>query len=141
MAFRAAFFKGTHPGFIGLFNRFIRFWTRGKYSHMAIIFSDDLTGTSTFKGGGVTLALLTYVDTDWDYLPLPEYLEEDSRKWFEEHKGNAYDWNAVVRFGLGFIPEPENKYDCSSSCLSSLKYNEAFRFDPNSSHSVVSMIK
>ena len=141
MAFQAAFFKGNHTGIKGLYNRFVRFWTNGKYSHMALIFSDEMTGSSTWTDGGVFLDKRLYNDSDWDYVTLPDYLESKSRAWFENHKGNAYDWVANIRFGLGFIPDDIDKFDCSGSCLASLGFIDSFRYDPNAAHSAILMVK
>lgn len=43
----AAFYKSTRPGWTGLYNRIIRWWERGDYSHCELIFSDGLAASSS----------------------------------------------------------------------------------------------
>ena len=59
---QVAFYKGTRSGLSGLFNRLVRWWTRGPYSHCEVVFTDEpskdggvLCGSSSKLDGGVRL--------------------------------------------------------------------------------------
>ena len=45
--FKAAFYKGTHPGVAGIYNRLVRWWTRSPYSHVELIFFDGGSGADS----------------------------------------------------------------------------------------------
>ena len=131
MAFKIAFFKGNHPGLGGIYSRFVRWWTIGKYSHAELVFSDGISASSAFMDGGVRFKKVVYNDTDWDFLTLPDVLENDAKIWFIQHNGKAYDYWANIRFALGFMPDSKDKYQCIEACMASLGFNDAWRFEPN----------
>ena len=138
MTFRAGFFKGTHTGVSGLYNRFVRFWTRGDYSHMILMFSDGNSASATYLGGGIAITpSLPDDNTQWDYIELPLELESTARNWFELHNGKAYDIMANLRFGFGFLPPGNDKYDCSESCMEALGFPAGWRFEPNAAYDVL----
>lgn len=141
MAFQAAFYKGTNPSYVGWFNRFVRWWTHGSYSHMEILFSDGISASSTWKGGGVHFVNTIYNLTDWDMVDLPPSLETNSRAWFKSNENKAYDYWADARFILGFVPSSKDKYQCAEACMLSLGFEDAWRFEPNISKSAAIRLK
>jgi hypothetical protein len=128
---KAAFYKGTRPGLHGLYNRFVRWWTRGNYSHIEVMFSDGMSGSSSFLDGGVRFKKIDFDPANWDFIDLPDELESASRAWFTTHEGKAYDYWMNLRFCFGFMPESKDKYACSESCMASLGFTDAWRFEPN----------
>lgn len=135
--FRAAFYKGTRPGIYGLYNRFVRFWTRGRYSHMELIFSDGISASSSFLEGGVRFKDIKYNPDNWDFIILPNELEGFSRQWFELKKGKAYDYWAVIRFIFGGVSESKDKYQCAEACMESLTFTDGWRLEPNSVYAIL----
>lgn len=128
---KAAFYKGTHAGLAGLGNRFIRWWTRGIYSHMELVFSDGLNASSSWLDGGVRQKKIDIDNDSWDYVDLPDGGETTARVWFAQHEGKAYDYWADVRFMFGFAPASKDKWMCSEACMTALGYDQAWRFEPN----------
>jgi hypothetical protein len=129
--FRAAFYKGTRPGLPGLFNRFVRFWDRGQYSHMELVFNDGLSASSSFLESGVRFKKIDFDPTRWDFIDLPDERESAARAWFSAHAGKAYDYWADIRFMYGFAPSSKDKWMCSEACMEALGFKEAWRFSPN----------
>jgi hypothetical protein len=115
---KAAFYKGTHPGIPGLYNRFVRWWTRGIYSHAEIVFSDWTSASSSFMDGGVRLKKIKFDPAIWDFIDLPD------------------DW-MNLRFCFGFMPDSKDKYACSEACMASLVFTDSWRFDPNAMASIL----
>lgn len=139
MSFRAAFYKGTRPGLYGLYNRVVRLWTRGKYSHVEIVFNDGVSASASFLDGGVRFKCIDYDPAKWDFINLPEGLEHNTKGWFVNYDGAAYDYWAVLRFLLGLVPESKNKWMCSEAGMAALGFKQTWRFEPNSMYAVLEM--
>jgi len=136
---KAAFYKGTRPGVPGLYNRFVRWWTRGIYSHMELSFSDGISASSSFLDGGVRFKAITFDAAHWDLVDLPSAWESRARAWFIAHNGKAYDYWADLRlFIFGPAPASADKYMCSESCMAALGFTDAWRFEPNAAKAVLS---
>jgi hypothetical protein len=129
--FALASYKGTRPGFQGLFNRIVRARTRGIYSHTEVLFSDGVSASSSFLDGGIRFKRIEYKDDKWDLQPLPAHLEASARAFFEARVGKAYDYWSNFQIAFGFAPNSTDKWMCSEAAMDSLGLNEAWRFDPN----------
>lgn len=134
---RACFYKGTKPGLIGVAERLTRFWTRGPYSHMELNFSDGLCGSSVYTDGGVRVKRILLPDADWDFVTLPDSLEAAARAWFVAHNGEPYDIFADMRFAFGFLPPSKNRWMCVEACLTSLGFEQAYRFEPTGAQDIL----
>lgn len=134
---KIAFYKGK-----GMWaDSLIRWWTKGPYSHCELVFTDGVWGTAFYQGG-LLLRPRTVADTDWDYVDLPASLEADARKWFEQHKGKAYDYLGLARFVFGFLHPSRDKWFCSRACADALGMTDGWREDPNGLHAeIISMAK
>lgn len=140
---RAAFYKGTRPGWQGMYNRLVRLWTRGKYSHMELVLNDSgLSGSSSFVDGGVRCKFIEYSESNWDFLELSVPLSAQLRVlvWLNGHHGAAYDFWGNIRFMLGFIPHSKDKYQCAEACMEALGFEDAWRFEPNSAYATLKFI-
>ncbi len=133
----AAFYRGTRPGVPGIYNRLVRRWERGDYSHCELIFSDGMSGSASFMDHGVRLKQIDYDSSRWDFLVLPDELETDARAWFEAHKGEPYDLMGNVHLVIGFFPHDSDHSFCSEALAESLGIMEAFRLGPNALYSVL----
>jgi hypothetical protein len=129
--FYAAFYKGTRPGLQGLFNRAVRWWDNGRYSHCELVFSDGLSASSSFIDGGVRFKAIDYDNERWDIVQLPAQLEADARAWFEEHRGAGYGVMANVRFVLDFLSAERKQFNCSGAFAAALGVTDSWRFTPN----------
>ena len=132
MSFRIAFYKGTRPGIAGLYNRLGRWLDHGPYSHCELVFSDGMSGSSSFMDGGVRIKFIGYTSVDcWDFVNLPAQYEADARKWFVEHDGQKYDVMGNINALLGFVPHSSDKSFCSEAIAESLGLNDGWRYKPN----------
>lgn len=131
MTFRAAFYKGTRPGLAGTYNRLIRWWDNGKYSHCELIFSDGLAASASFLDRGVRFKQIDFDPARWDFINLPADLEADARQWFTKHEGSGYDVIGNLRFALDFLPDNKHKWFCSEALAAAIGLSETWRLGPN----------
>lgn len=134
---RAAFYKGTRPGLAGLYNRLVRFWSRGQYSHIELVFSSGLSASSSYMDGGVRYKKIDFDARKWDYIELPAHMEADAEAWFTRNAGKAYDFWSVLRFWQGWLPQGKDKYQCAEAVMAALGFDDAWRFEPNSAAAVL----
>lgn len=128
----AAFYKSTRPGLAGLYNRLVRWWERGPYSHCELIFSDGLAASSSYMDGGVRFKRIVFNPDNWDFIELPENFDESAaRAWFVEHEGEPYDLRGNLSFALDFIPNDPSKSFCSKALGAALGIIESWRLGPN----------
>lgn len=135
---KAAFYKGNHR----LFNKLTAWWDNGIYTHMELVFSDQVAASSSFSDGGVRFKSIKFDGSRWDFIELPERLfcERDARVWFDVNKGRKYDFSGLIRFVADALPENRTKFFCSEACLSALNIKEAWRFTPNSAYILLNSI-
>lgn len=135
---KAAFYKGKHR----LFNRLTAWWDNGIYTHMELVFSDQIAASSSFSDGGVRFKSIQFDDSKWDFIELPRKLfnERDARVWFDVNKGRKYDFCGLIRFVADALPENRTRFFCSEACLSALNIKESWRFTPNSAYILLNSI-
>lgn len=127
----AAFYKGVRPGINGIYNLLIKGWTRGKYSHVEIVFSDGTSASSSFLDGGVRFKYIDFSGGNWDLLKLDQFDELSARRWFAQHDGQRYDLFGVGRFIVGFVGETKKRWFCSEAVAEALGFKDSWRFEPN----------
>lgn len=130
-----AFYKGTRPGFQGIFNRLVRWWTNGPYSHCEMVIKTlpcglSLCASSSFIDGGVRFKYIRLHPDNWDLIKINANPVEVA-KWFELRKGAGYDTLGLFRFIGQRGDGHKDKYLCSESCGGSLGIVEPWRLDPN----------
>lgn len=131
MTFRAAFYKSTHAGLPGLYNRAVRWITHSQYSHCELIFSDGMAASSSFMDGGVRFKSDIDFNTDkWDFIKLPDELELAARTWFNKHTGDKYDIKGNLHFIFGAIGDNADKEFCSEALAAALDVPDPWRFSP-----------
>jgi hypothetical protein len=127
-----AFYKGVRPGISGLYNRLGRHLDRGPYSHCEMVFSNGLSGSSSYVDKGVRFKLIGYSSVGyWDFLPLPSTLEDRAFAWMHRHQGLKYDILGNLRFASNFARDSEDKWFCSEAIMSMSGFPEAYRFGPS----------
>lgn len=137
---KAAFYKGTQPGFLGWYNRLIRWWTKSPYSHCELVFSNGLSGSSSFMDDGVRFKYIHFDPTKWDLIDLPDHLESAAKGWFLDHLGEDYDLRGVLHFVWGPARQGKREATCGEALMAALGFNEPWRFTPAAAHAVLSRL-
>ena len=131
---KVAFFKGGKTG--TFLDKAIAWWTRGPYSHCAVVLSTDpITNISQMvdsnHGTGVKAYSLVLDPADWDIMDAPDnWSVESCKTWFDSHMGQGYDYLGL----LGIISPVGNEYKhwfCSEAVGASFGIKQPWRFDPN----------
>lgn len=134
---RVAFYTSTRPGLPGLYNRIVRWWDRGPRSHLELIFSDGQAAGASYLDGGVRFKTIEFDPARWDFIDLPDHMEQAARDWFVAHENRAYDLLGNLRFVIGFLPQSRDKWFCSSAVAAALGFTDCWRYGPNTLYSAV----
>lgn len=140
MTFQAAFYRGTRPGVQGIYSRAVRTWTRSRYSHVELIFSDGIAASSSFIDGGVRFKLIDFDLEHWDIVDLPDALEPEARAWFVAHAGDGYDVVGNVHFIIAPVGDAKTLWFCSEAVAAALGLPDPWRYDPGTLASAVTLI-
>lgn len=135
-----AFYKANSPGLAGLYNRAVRWWTAGKYSHVELVFNDGMSASSSYRDGGVRFKRIQFDPEKWDCLIVSDKLESAARNWFAQHGGEAYDLLGNFHFVVSPVTGDKDKWFCSEAVAASLGLAEPWRYDPNSLYNVLNSI-
>ena len=132
---KIAFYKGTHEGLPGLFNRAVRWWTRGAYSHTEMVFEQNADGqylcaSASKMDGGVRFKNIILDPDKWDVFEINAD-RDYAYQWFKEREGLKYDVLGLFGFVIRRLEDDAGKYFCSEACAASIGITEAWRFDPN----------
>ena len=127
---KIALYKATHSGMAGVYNRLVRWWDNGIYSHCELVFSDGISASSSYMDKGVRFKNIVYDPAKWDFIEVPDRYELAARAWFEAHVGQGYDLIGNARFALGFLDSPSDKWFCSDSIFAALGFKEPWRISP-----------
>lgn len=122
-----------------------RCFTKGDYSHCELVikrreftsgghYEHDVVYdcySSSVQDGGVRCKQINVRDGKWDLVLLPNVAESQIKAYFNQTKGQAYDWWGALGVVLG-IKEKRSKYFCSEWCFNALMNSEdGWRFSPN----------
>lgn len=125
-----AFYKGTRPGMAGVFNRLVRWWTDSPYSHVELVFSDGMCGSSSFEDGGVRLKHIEMSPEKWDIIEI-EGAELAARNWFMIHYGQAYDALGLFGFVWRRGTHSKGKWFCSEAVAAALNFINPEQLTPH----------
>jgi hypothetical protein len=137
----AAFYKGTRPGLHGVYNRAVRLWTRGPYSHCELVFGDGIAASASLMDGGVRMKRIDFDAAKWDFVPLPWADAARARRWFIDRDGMPYDVLGNLRFVVPPLPDAPLRFFCSEAVLAALGFAEAWRFCPNGAHDILKTLE
>lgn len=142
---KVAFYKGIRPGYQGLFNRLVRWWTNGPYSHCEVVISlnangESLCASSSFIDGGIRFKKIKLNPSHWDFLEYPAN-EAVVYEWFFLRNKKKYDVLGLFGFVWRRGDGSKNRWHCSESVAEALGFKEAWRFDPNTLASVLHSVK
>lgn len=135
--FSAAFYRSTRPGFAGLYNRLVRWWSGSQYSHCELVFSDGYSASASFMDGGVRIKKIDYNPAHWDFVELPDELEQAARAWFRRNDRKPYDILGNVGFVWRPIRGADGAFFCSEACAAALGIPDPFRYDPGTLHGIL----
>lgn len=125
-----AFFKGTGT----LLDKLIRFWMRGRYSHVEAVLAElgdgQYTVASSVPFVGVRIANIALPASDWDIVEAPGDVTS-VRAWFAARVGTRYDYRGLFGFVLRRVDGEKGRYFCSEAIGTALGMSEPWRFDPN----------
>lgn len=127
---RAAFYKGTRPGWSGLYNRLVRWWTRSPYSHCELVFSDGMAASASYLDGGVRFKEITFDAERWDFIELRTALEPAARAWFQARVGQPYDILGNIHFVIGPVGDKKDAWFCDEAMAAALGFERPARYDP-----------
>jgi hypothetical protein len=127
-----AFYKATHSGLPGIYNRLVRWWTRGIYSHCEIVFGNGLCASASYMDGGVRFKQIDLAIAKWDFIRVPDWMKPAAHEWFARHVGEKYDLMGNLHFVVAAVPDDKDKWCCSEAVAAALGIEEPWRFDPNS---------
>lgn len=131
---KVAFYKGKTR----LFNKLVRWWTRGPYSHVEIVFSDGLSYSSSYIDGGVRSKRIRFDERLWDFVQLDDQLDESTiRMRAEKMIGSGFDVMGLFGFIMRRVSHSKNRLFCSEFVMRCLGYSDPWRFDPNTAYSVI----
>jgi hypothetical protein len=135
---KVAFYKGTHSGLPGVYNRLVRWWTRSPYSHAELVFEDGQAASSSAMDGGVRFKAIEFDPALWDFVPVPAGLAPAARDWFAQHDGQAYDMLGNLHFVISAVGDDKRKWFCSEAVAAALGMPDPERFDPGTLHAALS---
>lgn len=119
---RLAFYK--HKG--NLFDALIRFWTRGPYSHVELVFSDGEWFSASPREKTARFKRITPKSGHWDFVDLPMSAELEAliRQWCRDKAlGHKYDWLGIVCTQImPFGWQDKTRWFCSEVCLAALQW-------------------
>lgn len=115
-------------------------WTRSKYSHCDLVFSDapvggkHLCASSSARDGGVRFKRIDLGSGKWDVFDLPGFDSFDeayARQWFNDHAGRGYDYLGLLWFLLPIkaINHPQHFF-CSEALAHALQLPKPHKFHP-----------
>ena len=137
-----ASYKGTQPGWKGLVNRAIRFFTKSIYSHSEICLGDPFNGpveclSSVGTEGGVRIKTMQLNPEKWDVIALPSVSDGAFWHFLADNAGRPYDLVGCVRSVLPFVSrEHPDRWFCSEVCATVIGHGEPWRMHPGVLHAV-----
>ena len=110
----------------GAFGALIRWWTKSKYCHCELQFSNGTRATSSpgigvIQHGRIQPEYASY----WESIYLPEITPQDEetiRAFFDGEAGRGYDWKGLLFshvFTVGW--ESKKRWFCSEICATALE--------------------
>lgn len=140
-----AFYKGTRPGLAGVFNRAVRWWTRGPYSHCELILwrladGRAVCGSSSNLDGGVRRKIIDLDPDHWDIVDARWANQSKALTWFYLHEGQQYDKAGLFGFVWRRGDGDKRKWWCSEALAAATGLADAWRFCPNTLAAVAKSI-
>jgi hypothetical protein len=101
-------------------DKFVGLWTRGKYSHCELVFSDGMCFSSSPRDGGTRFKAIEINPKHWDIVEVSTDKEVEIRQWCESQCGLKYDWLGILGLAIHLPIENRKKWYCSEICITVL---------------------
>ena len=130
---RVAFYKGKG----NYFDKAIRIWTRGSYSHCEIVLGDLWYSSSPRDGGVRCKDMKNYNPDHWDFVET----DIDSQRFWDiwtKYQNAKYDWLGIVltqAIPLGI--QDSDKVFCSEFCAEVLNIVKPKWISPNKLYKIL----
>lgn len=113
------FYKGKGK----LFDKLIRWWTGGKYSHCELQFSDGISFSADAWENRVRFEVIHYNPANWDCVDVKLTAKEEIavRAFCDSQEGKGYDWLGIIGFIFPLVVEDPLRWFCSEVCVEALK--------------------
>lgn len=118
-----------HKGGKSFYDRAIKLWTAGPYSHVELLI-DDVAFSSVPGIGTRYLLHPVLASGDWDYVDIPMDRTEQSYvwNWCMTEMGCGYDWSGIFYSQvLGLNRQDPAKWFCSEFCTAALNIAGLYR--------------
>lgn len=130
---KIAFYKGEGR----IFDKLIRWWTKGKYSHCEIVFMDGLWYGADAWNNEVRYAYFLPDPANWDMIEISLAPKEELlvRAWCDSKVGKGYDYLGLILSQVIFLGiDCANRWFCSELCVEALQ--QAGRLKDIKSHTI-----
>lgn len=144
---KLASYTGTRPGFAGLFNRAVRWWLSGQYSHTELVFSDGMCASCSWMDGGPRLKQIEFTSDKWDVISFRCTPEQESfaRERVQESiaASNTYRPKYSLILLAAFVVPPLRRFlgvrdqVCSTYVAWALGVPSYMQHDPNELHALL----
>ena len=116
---RVGFYKGKGT----IFDRLIRWWCDGKYSHCELVIPNDTWFSADANTNRVRYTTFSPNPNNWDYVEFDTTEREEMiiRAWADSKIGKGYDYLGLAGFVLPFNTQNPNRYFCSEVCIEALQ--------------------
>lgn len=118
-----------------IFDKLIRWWTGGRYSHCELVFSDGVFFSSSPRDGGVRYKTIQKDLGKWDFVGIrvDKFDENVLRRWCDSKVGRSYDWLGIaLTQALPLGMEDPERYFCSEIIVDALQHIGRFKgFTPS----------
>lgn len=129
----AVFYKAEYGD---KWDKLVAWKTKGKYSHVELMFSDGEWFSSSPRDGGTRFKKIDISDR-WDSIYLNSYREDRIKEFCRKEEGCKYDWLGVVSYGVGIRVASKYRWFCSEICMAALGYKTTL-ISPNEMYSLLS---
>ena len=129
--------------------RLIRWWTRGRESHVGISFEQAVGRYQTHHRVldasadlGVWMHIVSICPDEWELEPVPWITEQDVKDLYDNEWGCGYDWRGIL--GSQIFPRAKqhpDKWFCSELAGALLKIPEPQRLSPHHLRLVVQAMR
>ena len=110
----------AYKGKGNLGDKLIRAFTNSPYSHCEILIDKSIYSSSQYENSVRKTRINT--PSNWDYIIIPDVNKNDVLKFYEETKGNFYDYVAILfSYMIPLGLHINNWWVCSEWCHEALK--------------------
>lgn len=105
---KLAFYKAKKGNWwdklIAIWSYITSFGKYGRYSHTEIVFSDNISFSSSPREGGTRFKHIEFKPEHWDFIEIdPKGQEENIRSWCRSQSGKDYDTFGIIGIAFGTL--------------------------------------